>query len=93
MEQETKGIRYQSEHYKTVQNLMCKVNEQALMTEHQKQNATGVGGVDKTAYDEQAQENIRVWLKKRLTKPVSQTMKKLAAIIRGHANYCRRISW
>ena len=38
------------------------VNEQTLMAEHRKQakrKATGVDGVDKTAYDENAEENIR----------------------------------
>ena len=62
MEQETKGIRYQSEHYPTVQGLMGSVNEQSLMAEHRKQSrrkATGIDGVDKAQYDENAEENIR----------------------------------
>ena len=62
MEPETRGIRYQSATYPTVQNLMHYVNEQTLMAEHRKQakrKATGVDGVDKTAYDENAEENIR----------------------------------
>ena len=62
MEQETKGIRYQSEHFPTVQGLMHCVNEQTLMEEHRKQSrkkATGVDGVDKAQYDENAEENIR----------------------------------
>ena len=62
MEQETKGIRYQTEHYPTVQGLMGSVNEQSLMAEHQKQKrrkATGIDGVDKAKYDESAEENIR----------------------------------
>ena len=37
MEPETKGIRYQSATYPTVQNLMHNVNEQTLMVEHKKQ--------------------------------------------------------
>lgn len=62
MDPETRGIRYQSATYPTVQNLMHYVNEQTLMAEHKKQarkKATGVDGVDKTAYDENAEENIR----------------------------------
>ena len=62
MDPETRGIRYQSATYPTVQNLMHYVNEQTLMAEHRKQakrKATGVDGVDKTAYDENAEENIR----------------------------------
>ena len=62
MEQEAKGIRYQSEHFQTVQGLMHCVNEQSLMVEHQKQSrrkATGVDGVDKAKYDEEAAMNIR----------------------------------
>lgn len=61
MEPETRGIRYQSATYPTVQNLMHYVNEQTLMAEHRKQarkKATGIDGVDKTAYDENAEENI-----------------------------------
>lgn len=62
MELETKGIRYQTATFPTVQGLMHYVNEQTLMMEHRKQarkKATGVDGVDKKAYDENAEENIR----------------------------------
>ncbi|MCR4863917.1 MAG: group II intron reverse transcriptase/maturase [Bacteroidales bacterium] len=62
MEQETKGIRYQSEHFPTVQGLMHCVNEQSLLEEHRRQSrrkATGIDGVDKAQYDENAEENIR----------------------------------
>lgn len=62
MEPETKGIRYQSATYPKVQNLMHNVNEQTLMAEHRKQarkKATGIDGVNKTAYEENAEENIR----------------------------------
>ena len=38
MEQETKGIRYQSEHFPTVQGLMHCVNEQSLLEEHRRQS-------------------------------------------------------
>ena len=62
MEQDAKGIRYQSEHFATVQGIMHYVNEQSLMEEHRKQNkkkATGIDGVDKAEYDRNAKENIR----------------------------------
>ena len=62
MEPETKGIRYQSATYPKVQNLMYSVNGQTLMLEHKRQarkKATGIDGVDKTAYDENAEENIQ----------------------------------
>lgn len=58
---ETKGIRYQSATFPTVQGMMHYVNEQTLMMEHRRQarkTATGVDGVDKMAYDENAEENI-----------------------------------
>lgn len=61
MEQEPKGIREHSAKYPTVQNLMHNVNERTLMAEHRKQSrkkATGIDGVDKAAYDENAQESI-----------------------------------
>lgn len=62
MEPETKGIRYQSATFPTVQGMMHYVNEQMLMMEHRKQarkKATGIDGVDKAAYEENAEENIR----------------------------------
>ena len=62
MEQDPKGIRYQSEHFATVQGIMHYVNEQSLMEEHRKQNkkqATGIDGVDNAEYDRNAKENIR----------------------------------
>ena len=62
MEQDAKGIRYQSEHFATVQGIMHYVNEQSLMEEHRKQSgkkATGIDGVDKAEYDQNAEENIR----------------------------------
>lgn len=61
MVQEPKGIREQSAKYPAVQNLMYRVNERTLMAEHRKQarkKATGIDGVDKAAYDEEAEENI-----------------------------------
>jgi len=62
MEQDTKGIRQQSAAYAKVQNVMHNVNAETLMAQHRKQlkkKATGVDGVDKTAYDENAEENIK----------------------------------
>lgn len=62
MEQEVKGIRYQSENFARVQGLMHYVNEQSLTEEHRKQSrkkATGIDGVDKTEYDRNVEENIR----------------------------------
>ena len=62
MEPETKGIRYQSATYPKVQNLMHSVNGQTLRLEHERQGrkkGTGIDGVDKTAYDENAEENIQ----------------------------------
>jgi len=61
MEQDAKGIRYQSATYPKVQNLMHNVNEEALMGEHMKQSrkkATGVDGIGKDDYGENAEENI-----------------------------------
>lgn len=46
---------------------MHNVNEQTLMLEHRRQarkKATGIDGVDKTAYDENAEENIRELVRK-----------------------------
>ena len=61
METETKRIRQETEE-RPMQNLMCCVNEEALLEEHKgqiKKKATGVDGVDKLTYDEHAEENIR----------------------------------
>jgi len=55
MEQESKGIRWQSENRRKVQNLMHLVNEETLREEHQKQSgwkAVGVDGVTKEKYGE-----------------------------------------
>jgi len=61
MEQESKGIRWQSEHRGKVQNLMCLVNEETLREEHRKQSrqkATGVDGVSKDDYAANLDENL-----------------------------------
>ena len=62
MEHEAKGIRYQSERYKTVQGVMSYVNEQTLMAEHRRQarkKACGIDGVNKDAYEVGARDKIR----------------------------------
>ena len=62
METQTEGIREQSAKYSKVQNLMHNVNEETLMSEHRKQNrrkATGVDGISKNQYEENAEENIK----------------------------------
>lgn len=62
METQTEGIREQSAKYSKVQNLMHNVNEETLMSEHRKQNrrkATGVDGMSKDQYEENAEENIK----------------------------------
>jgi group II intron reverse transcriptase/maturase len=61
MEQDAKGIGFQSATYPRVQNLMHNINEATLMAEHKKQErkkATGVDGIDKDAYEENAEGNI-----------------------------------
>ena len=53
METKAAGIREQSAKYSRVQNLMHKVNEETLMSEHQKQSrrkAVGIDGVSKDQY-------------------------------------------
>lgn len=58
---QAEGIRAQSAKYSRVQNLMHVVNEETLMSEHRKQNrrkATGVDGISKDQYDENAVANI-----------------------------------
>ena len=62
METKAVGIREQSAKYSRVQNLMHKVNEETLMSEHQKQSrrkAVGIDGVSKDQYDENVEANIR----------------------------------
>lgn len=62
MEMQAEEIRLQSAKYSKVQNLMHNVNEETLMSEHQKQGrrkAVGVDGVSKEQYDENAESNIR----------------------------------
>ena len=59
---QAEGIREQSARYSRVQNLMHKVNEETLMSEHRKQSrrkAVGADGISKEQYDENAAANIR----------------------------------
>lgn len=61
MEQESKGIRWQSENRRKVQNLMYLVNEATLREEHRKQSgrkATGIDGVTKEEYGKHLNENL-----------------------------------
>jgi RNA-directed DNA polymerase len=61
MEQESRGIRWQSENRRKVQNLMHLVNEGTLREEHRKQSgrkATGIDGVTKEEYGEHLDENL-----------------------------------
>jgi len=61
MEQESKGIRWQLENRRKVQNLMHLVNEESLREEHRKQSgrkATGADGVTKEDYGEHLDENL-----------------------------------
>lgn len=58
---QAEGIRTRSAKYSRVQNLMHVVNEETLMSEHRKQNrrkATGVDGISKDQFDENAVANI-----------------------------------
>jgi group II intron reverse transcriptase/maturase len=61
MEKDAKGIRSQSATYSKVQNLMHNVNQETLMAEHKKQirkKAVGVDGINKDAYEKNAEGNI-----------------------------------
>jgi len=61
MEKESKGIRYQSENRRAVQNLMYRVNAESLREEHRGQDgkkATGTDRVTKESYGQQLELNI-----------------------------------
>jgi len=61
MEQELRDLRYLSKKYAQVQTLMPRINEQALIAEHRKQErkkASGVDGVTKDEYGENLSDNI-----------------------------------
>ena len=62
MEQELKGIRYQSEKYAKLTTLINRVNEESLKEAHRKQKtgkAAGVDGVTKEKYGENLDGNIK----------------------------------
>ena len=61
MEQELKGIGYQSKTYKKLETLMNRVNESSIKEEHRKQiqnKAVGIDGVSKMEYGEKLDENV-----------------------------------
>jgi len=61
VEQELKGLRYQSQRYAKLQTLMNRVNEESLKSEHLKQSrrkASGVDGVTKDEYGTNLDANI-----------------------------------
>jgi len=61
VEQELKGIRFQSRTYAKLETLMNRVNEGSLKEEHRKQvqnKAVGVDGVAKAEYGEKLDENV-----------------------------------
>ena len=67
MEQKAMRIRHKSAAHPRVQGLLHHVNEQTLMIVHKKQpkkKATGVDGINKEAYDENAEDNIRKLVQK-----------------------------
>jgi group II intron reverse transcriptase/maturase len=67
MEQDARGIRCQSATHPKVQNLTHNVNEEVLMEKHVQQShrkATGVDGVNKDAYEEDAEGNIAELVKR-----------------------------
>ena len=60
VEQELKGIRYQSRKYARLETLMNRVNEEAIKAEHRKQErkkASGVDGVTKDEYGKELEKN------------------------------------
>jgi group II intron reverse transcriptase/maturase len=60
VEQELKGIRYQSRTYAKLETLMNRVNEGSIKEEHRKQmqnKAVGVDGVTKAEYGEELEKN------------------------------------
>lgn len=61
METRTEEIRGQSQQFKAVQNVMYRVNEEALMATHRRQpgkKAAGVDGIGKNEYEIEAAERI-----------------------------------
>jgi len=61
VEQELKGIRYQSRTYAKLETLMNRVNEGSVKEEHRKQvqrKAVGIDGMTKAEYGEKLDENV-----------------------------------
>ena len=61
MEQELKGIRYQSRTYARLETLMNRVNEASIKEAHRRQmqnKAVGVDGITKAEYGEKLEENV-----------------------------------
>ena len=62
MEQELKGIRYQSAKYEKLTTLINRVNEETLKEAHRKQKtgkAVGIDGETKESYEENLEENVK----------------------------------
>lgn len=61
MENERKDIRTLAKKYEKLQTLMCYVNKETLMEQHKKQikgKASGIDGITKEQYNENAENNI-----------------------------------
>ena len=61
MENERKDIRTLAEKYDKLQTLMCYVNKETLMEQHKKQmkgKASGIDGITKEQYNENAENNV-----------------------------------
>jgi group II intron reverse transcriptase/maturase len=61
VEQDLKGIRYQSRTYAKLETLMNRVNEESIKEEHRKQErkkASGVDGVNKDDYGKELENNV-----------------------------------
>jgi RNA-directed DNA polymerase len=70
MEQELRDLRYLSKTYAQVQTLMPRINEEALIAEHRKQErkkASGADGVTKDEYGENLNDNIADLLRRMKT--------------------------
>ena len=62
MEQELKGIRYQSAKYEKLTTLINRVNEETVKEAHRKQRtgkAVGIDGETKESYEANLEENVK----------------------------------
>ena len=81
MEQELKGIRYQSAKYEKLTTLINRVNEETLKEAHRKQKtgkAVGIDGETKETYEANLEENVKDLIKrmkafKYIPQPVRRT--------------------